>query len=472
MKNIMGLLMAGVLAAAPAWAGAQSSSLADQKDLYVTVYNQELGLVKDTRTVKLPAGEGELRFMDVAQLVQPETVRVRSVNRPADLSLIEQNYEYDLINPEKLLEKYIDKDIQFLSENQYVDRKEQVTATVLSTSGQGVYRINNNIWLGHPGYQILPEIPEDLITKPTLTWHYLNKSAEAHEIEASYLTNGFSWKADYILLIGQDDAAGELSGWVTVNNQTGTTYRNAKLKLIAGDVNRAPAYGGVPKVMAMRAMAMDAAGESQFAEQQLFEYHSYDLKRRTTLKNNQTKQISFLPASPLKIQKEYSTRAENYFFMQNWSGSDRPEPVNVSIRFMNAKANGLGLPLPAGVIRMYKEDRNGGTQFVGEDRIQHTPKDDELRLNVGRAFDVNFKRKQTSFQQLTTRMNESEWEVTVKNAKDTPVTVFVDESLGANWKILSSSIPYKKLDAFNVRFEVPVAANSSVTLKYKVQVGY
>ncbi len=460
-------------AASTAIAGeTQSSTLADQKNLQVTVYNNQLGLIKDTRTILLPVGEGELRFMDVAQLVQPETVRVKSLNQPAGLALIEQNYEYDLIDPEKLLEKYIGKDIQILTENEFQDRKEQVTATLLSTAGQRVYKINDNIWIGHPGYHVLPEIPEDLITKPTLTWQYKNQSAAAHEVEATYLTNGFGWKADYVLTVGKDDAAGELSGWVTIDNNTGATYKNAKLKLVAGDVNRVSAPEYAPKAMMMRGvMAMDA-GAAQFSEQAMFEYHTYDLKRRTTLKNNQTKQISFLPSTPLKLQKEYTVRSENYFFMQQWSGNDQPQPVNVSIRFLNAKTNGLGLPLPAGIIRMYKEDKEGGLQFVGEDRIQHTPKDDELKLNVGRAFDVNFKRKQMSFQQLTTRMNESEWEITLKNAKDVPVTVLVDEPLGTNWKILSSSIPYKKLDAFNVRFEVTVPANSSTTLKYKVQTGF
>lgn len=466
----MAMVGAGLLVGGPVMAG-QESTLADQKDLQVTVYNSQLGLVKDTRSILLPSGSGELRFMDVAQLVQPETVRVRSLNDPAALSIIEQNYEYDLIDPEKLLEKYIGKEIQILTENEYQDRKETVTATVLSTSGQRVYKINDSIWLGHPGYHILPEIPEDLITKPTLTWQYDNRSADAHEIEASYMTHGFGWKSDYVLLIGKDDAAGELSGWVTINNNTGTTYKNAKLKLVAGDVNRAPAYEAAPKMMMVRAMAMDA-GESQFEGQQLFEYHSYDLKRRTTLKNNQTKQISFLPTTPLKVRKEYATRAENHYFMQSWAGNDQSQSVNVTLRFENSKKNGLGLPLPAGVIRMYKEDAEGSMQFVGEDRIQHTPKDDELKLNVGRAFDVNFKRKQMNYQQITTRLHESEWEITVKNAKDIPVTVLVDEALGGNWKILNSSLPYRKLDAFTVRFEVAVPANSNVTLKYKVQTGF
>lgn len=462
---------AGLLTATGGWAESMSSTLADQKDLQVTVYNSRLGLVKDVRSIALPVGEGELRFMDVAQEIQPETVRIRSLNEPSRLQILEQNYEYDLISPDKLLEKYIGKDIELLSENEYQDRKEQVTATLLSNDGQKVYQINDHIWLGHPGYHILPEIPEDLITKPTLTWQYVNKYDSAHEIEASYLTEGFGWKADYVLLIGEDDVAGELSGWVTIDNRTGATYKDAKLKLVAGDVNRASSVERAPKVYAMRAMAADIGGAEQFNEQQLFEYHSYDLKRRTTLKNNQTKQISFLATTPVMVHKEYSTRGESYLFMQGSVGNEQSQPVNVAIRFENSKEAGLGLPLPGGVVRMYKEDQEGSTQFVGEDRIQHTPKDDELRLNVGRAFDVNFKRKQTNFQQITTRLYESEWEITVKNAKGTAVTVFVDETLGGNWKILSSSLPYKKRDAFNVRFEVPVAANSSVTLKYKVQTG-
>jgi hypothetical protein len=468
----VGLAVLGLMGCGTAGADSLSATVADQKDLQVTVYNQQLGLVKDTRIIKLPEGDGELRFMDVAQQIRPETVRIRSLNNPSKLSILEQNYEYDLISPDKLLEKYIGKDIDILTDNEYQDRKEQVTATLLSNDGEKVYQINDHIWIGHPGYHILPEIPEDLITKPTLMWQYVNQSSTAHEIEASYLTNGFSWKADYILLIGENDAAGELSGWVTIDNQTGTAYRNAKLKLVAGDVNQAPSYERAPKVYAMRAMAADVGGAEQFNEQQLFEYHSYDLKRRTTLKNNQTKQISFLSTTPIKIQKEYSTRGENYLFMQGMVGNEQSQPVNVMIRFENSKSAGLGLPLPAGVIRMYKEDSEGSTQFVGEDRIQHTPKDDSLKLNVGKAFDVNFKRKQTAFQQITTRLNESEWEITIKNAKDTAVTVFADESLGHNWKILNSSLPYKKQDAFNVRFEVPVPANSSVTLKYKVQTGF
>jgi hypothetical protein len=443
--------------------------LTDQKDLKVTVYNQQLGLVKDTRTILLPVGEGELRFMDVAQLIQPETVRVRSLNQPADLALIEQNYEYDLMSQEKVLDKYVGKSIKILNWNEFQDRKETVDATLLSAEGQ-IFRINNEIYLGHPGVKIVPEIPDNLISKPTLMWEVDNAGAAEQKLEVAYLTSGLGWNADYVLTLSGDDKSADLSGWVTIDNHSGAAYRDAKLKVVAGQVNTAP----VSDMLLMKGarMAMAAAAPEQFQEQAFFEYHIYDLVRPTTIKNNQTKQISLLEASGIRTGKEYIVRGDRNYFFQSMGADDRKQPVQVYVTLTNSKADHLGMPLPQGTVRMYKKDRDGSAQFIGEDSIKHTPTDEKVRLKAGEAFDIVCERKQTDFRQVTTRETESEWEITLRNRKDEDVTVQLFESISGDWKILSSTLKPVKADAFTVRFDVPLPKKAEIKVNYRVSAHY
>lgn len=471
MKRIMGIFTLAVVVLGASVAGAQTtqSTQSDQTNVEVTVYNNNLGLVKDTRGVTLPSGEGELRFMDVASGIMPVTVHAKSLNAPDKFQVMEQNYEYDLMDYNKLMDKFLDKKVKLVDWNQYQDRKETVEGTLISNNnGNPVFKINDEIYLGHPGYKVLPEVPENLIAKPTLMWRYANNASDAHQLEVSYLTNNIGWKADYVFVLNKDDTGGDLSGWVTVDNKSGATYKDAKLKLVAGEVQRAQT---MPAAAYQRMdLAMEGMGASQFAEQAFFEYHIYDLQRRTTIKDKQTKQISLLEAAGIKAEKELLVYGIQSYFTQYYQPQNPKQKVSVYVKFKNSKENQLGMPLPAGILRLYKQDSKGSLQFVGEDNIEHTPKDEEVKVKVGEAFDIVAERRQTDFKQLTTRMYETAWEVTLRNHKEEPVRVGVVEPLYGNWQIVEQSHPSKKLDAFTLRFDVDVPKDGEVKVTYRVRV--
>lgn len=451
-------------------ASVSQSTLADQKGIELTVYNSNLGLVKDTRQVTLPVGEGELRFMDVASSVNPVTVHARSLNAPADFVVLDQNYEYDLISEARLLDKYVGKKLRIIQWNQDLNKKEEVEATLLSNNDGQIYQINDEIYLGHPGTKVVPSIPENLISKPTLTWLYNNKSPKAHQLEVSYLTSNMNWKADYVATLSEDDKALDLAGWVTLDNQSGATYKNARLKLIAGDINRVsePAYRN--KMLARADMVMSAEAPSQFQEKSFFEYHIYDLQRRATILDKQTKQISLLEANGMAAVKEFMVYgATNYYFYAN-PGQDQKQDVNVYVTFKNSKTNRAGMPLPQGTIRLYKKDTDGSLQLIGEDQIRHTPKDEDVRLKVGKAFDVVAERVQIDYKQISSRLHETEWKVTIRNHKTTDITVSLMEPLYSDWSVIQSSLPYKKVDAQTLRFDVPVGKDQSVVVTYRIRV--
>ena len=463
-----GLAVVGLLSAVTAHAAEPAKSTADQQTgMEVTVYNSNLGLIKDVREIRLPDGEGELQFADVASAIIPETVHVRSLNHPNDLQLLEQNYEYDLISPQKLLEKYVGKTIKLLTWNQYQDRKEVVEATLLSMNGGPVYRINGEIHLNNEGRPILPELPENLFARPTLSWQYRSQGRSSHQVEASYLTNNISWKADYVLTLDAADATADLGGWVTLDNKSGATYKNAKLKLVAGTVNRAmPREDYVYQAKSVRT----EAAAPQFQEQGFFEYHLYDLQRPATVKENQTKQISLLEASGVGVKKEFLVYGVDTYYTRQYLEENPKQPVAVYVSVKNSKENHLGMPLPEGVISTYKQDAAGSLQFIGEDRIKHTPKDEEVRLKMGEAFDVVAERRQTDFRQITIHQYESEWEILVKNHKDTAETVRLVEPAGGDWQVISSSHPAVKEDAHTFTFDVVVPKNGETKVTYKVHV--
>ncbi len=446
---------------------ASESTVDDQLAVEVTVYNNNLGLVKETRKIKLPPGKGELRFMDVASQILPVTVLARSINNQESFSILEQNYEYDLMSANKLLDKYLGKKIKIIVWNEFQDRKEEVEATLLSNNKDQIYKINDEIYLGHPGIKILPEIPENLIANPTLTWLYENKSKKAHSLEVSYLTTNISWKADYVMVLNKGDTSADISGWVTLDNKSGATYKNAGLKLIAGDVHRAEKK--VERFLAMEAMGRTAA--PQFKEKAFFEYHIYNLERKTTIKDRQTKQLSLLGASNVKIRKEFLLHGLKNYFTRNYKGQTPKQPVNVYLNFNNSSENNLGMPLPSGIIRLYKEDDDGSQQFIGEDRIEHTSIDEELKLQIGKAFDVVAERIQTDFKQISTKLYESEWQITLRNHKKEGTKIGIVEPLFGNWNVKKSSHPFKKVDAFTIRFDVNLPAGNEVKVKYRVRVG-
>jgi hypothetical protein len=448
----------------------QKTTADDRQSVEITVYNRNLGLVKERRKISLPAGQGELQFMDVATQINPVTVHIKPLAHAADFAVLEQNYEYDLISHAKLMEKYIGKEIKIIDRNEYQDRHRVVNATLLSMNGGEVYRIDNEIYLGHPGIKVLPEIPGNLISRPTLSWIYRNRTAREYDLEVSYLTGGMNWNADYVLLVSAAGAGSGLSGWVTIDNQSGAEYVDAKLKLVAGEVNRVRqthANNMNRQARGLSAMAMEAGG-AQFAQSEMFEYHLYDLQRPTTLKQNQKKQISLMEAQGLNIEREYLTTATVNPFSRT-EGAVK-QPVVTFFTFRNSKDNKLGAPLPAGIVRMYTADINGSQQFIGEDRINHTPRDEEVRLRVGEAFDIVAERTQLNFTQRTSRQTETQWQIAVRNRKNEDITVRVQENSHGQWEIRESSHKHTRVDARTFRFDVPVAKGQEVIVKYRIRV--
>ncbi len=443
----------------------------DQIALEVTVYNSNIGLVKDTRIIPLEKGEGELRFMDVAAHIIPQTVYVTSLDYPDDFNVLEQNYEYDLISQEKLLDKYLGKKIKIIDDNKFQDRKDTIEATLLSNNMGEVYKINDEIYLGHPGIKVLPEIPENLIAEPTLMWLYETTRTAQQKIEASYLTNNINWKADYVVVLKSDDTVADLSGWVTIDNKSGTTYKNSSLKLVAGDINRVIDERMRYKDQILsRELAAVPAG-SGFEEEAFFEYHLYDLQRKTTVKNNQTKQIRLLQVHDIQCTKDFRVYGRQNWYYSQYNRQDPRQAVEVYFLFMNSEENKLGMPLPAGVMRLYKKDSKDSQQFIGEDRIKHTPRDEKVELKIGEAFDIVAERRQMDYKRITTKLFESEWELTLRNHKKEAVTVSIIEPVSGNWKVISNSHPFVKKDAFHIQFDVQLNPDEEVKVKYRLQVG-
>jgi hypothetical protein len=467
------LAMAIVMSAACAAAqNTESSTEKDQKDLAVTVYNSNVALVRDVRQVTLPAGTVDLRFMDIAAAVNPATVHIVSLTAPKELTVLEQNYEYDLLSPQKLLQKYVGKELTLIrTETENNSTKEiPVKATLLAYNDGPVWQVGNQIITGMGADRyVFPDLPENLYSKPTLVWLLENHHQGEQTVEASYLTNQMNWNADYVLTIGAGEKAADLNGWVTITNHSGTAFKNTQLQLVAGELHRVYAQGvGMGVGKAMRA---ENAAAPQFAQEGLSEYHLYTLGRRTTLQNNETKQISLLASTGIKFEKHFEVDGQSYYFRSaQRPGQPIKEPVQVHIKFKNAEANSLGQPLPAGTVRVYQNDSKGRIQFIGEDAIDHTPKDETLDLHIGNAFDVVAERKQTDFQKLGSNTYEMAFEISLRNHKDTPITVEVNEPIGGDWTMVDSNFKYTKTAAFAAQFAVPIQANGESVLKYRVRV--
>ncbi|MGC2063162.1 MAG: DUF4139 domain-containing protein [Thermodesulfovibrionales bacterium] len=448
-----------------------SSGLPDQTGMAITIYNVNLGLVKDQRTISLSKGIGNLRFMDVAAQIIPASVHITSLLDSGSLQVLEQNYEYDLLNPQKLLDKYVGREVKLFTKNPYSEREEISAATLLSNNDGPIFRIGNEITFGHPGRVIFPEVPENLISKPTLVWLINNTVAAPQTVEVSYLTNGITWRADYVVTLNAKDDLTDLSGWVTIDNKSGATYTNAVLKLVAGDVNRVREERPVrAKTAAYKAEAVAAA--PQFKEEEFFEYHIYTLQRSSTIKDNQTKQISLVTADRIPVTKELLYRGQNYYYYNRYSDAIPNQKVGVFIEILNKKENNLGIPLPKGTVRVYKHDRDGSLQFVGEDLIDHTAKDEKLRIKLGNAFDVVGSTRQTDWKKLATDTYEAAFEISLRNHKKEDIVVRVLEPVPGDWTMISSSHPYKKADAFAAEFSIPVPKDGETKLEYRVKMRY
>ena len=438
----------------------------DQKDVMVTIYNGNLGLVKDVREARFPAGVTEIQFMDVAAQIDPTTVHLKSLTDPAGLKILEQNYEYDLLTSQKLMEKYVGKKVRlYQGDGTFHD------ATLLSTNGP-IFEINGQIHMGHYGRLVLPSLPENLVAQPTLVWLLRNHTPKPQRVEASYLTGGITWKADYVMVINAADTLSDLTGWVTIDNKSGATYKNAALKLVAGDVNRAQDGRRNARAMELAAKSVAADASREFKSEGFFEYHLYTLDGRTTVKDNQTKQLSLMAAAEVPVVKHLMYYGAQEYYRNAWGMPISNQKVAVYLEIKNSKENRLGIPLPKGKIRVYKADRSGSQQFIGEDWIDHTPKDERVKIKMGDAFDVVGSRTQKDWKKIASNLYEVEWEISLRNHKKEDQTVTVIEPVPGDWQVLTSTHQFEKVEAHTLRYQIPVPKEGAAKLTYRVRIRY
>jgi hypothetical protein len=450
----------------PAAAGVGRAAVTQeqQKEVSITIYNGNLGLVKDIRELVLGPGTHEVKFMDVAAQIDPTTVHLKSLTDASGVRILEQNYEYDLLNPQKLLDKFVGKQVKLM----VVDGS-MIDALLLSNNNGPIYKINGQIHLGHPGRVILPDLPDSLIPKPTLIWLLQNRTGRQQRVEASYLTAGISWKADYVVVLNSRDNGGDLSGWVTIDNKSGATYTDASLKLVAGDVHRAVTRREMRDALEFAAKAAVAEAPRQFQQESFFEYHLYSLDGRTTIKQNQTKQISLLDVAEIPIRKDLRFYGASQYYRSQLGTPISNQKVSVFLEFANKEQHRLGIPLPKGTVRVYKAASDRSLQFIGEDIIDHTPNDEKVKIKMGEAFDVVGERTQRDWRKIAPGLYETEWDLEIRNHKKEEVQVTLIEPIPGDWEVIKTSHPYEKAEAHTLQYVVKVPKDGKVTVNYRVR---
>jgi hypothetical protein len=452
------------------------STLDDQQSVAVTIYNEDLALVKDARKVVLDAGTNRIALRDVSARLRPETAQLRSLSSPGAFDLLEQNFDFDLLTPAKLLEKNIGQTIRIVKTNPATGTETVETAQVLASSSGVVLRIGDRIETGVPGRIVFDGVPATLRDRPTLVTELQNRQPGQQTLELTYLTGGLSWQADYVAELNADDSALDLNGWVTLTNRSGTAYPNARLQLVAGDVNRVRQEMRVADALQLKSAAV-AAAPQPMAQESLFEYHLYTLGRPATLADNQTKQVALLNASHVPVRKELLLSGSDYYYRASVGDIGQKMKTGVFVEFTNRDSAHLGQPLPKGVVRVYKRDSAGNAQFVGEDRIDHTPRNETVRLHLGDAFDVTADKKQTDFRRReptnkASYVFESAYDIVIRNAKSEAVSVTVREPVPGEWTMLEESQPHSKVTSGTAEWHVDVPAGGATTLKYRVLVRY
>ncbi|MBI5707930.1 MAG: hypothetical protein HZC36_13175 [Armatimonadetes bacterium] len=444
----------------------------------VTVYNQGFALIKEVRQISLQAGRQNLAIEDVAQQIETNSVGIKCLGNPNALEVLEQNYQYDLISPMAILNKAIGKTIR-LSRILPNGAKETIEGTMLSApSGIGADMVyqgmvlrtsDGRILLNPAGELEVTSIPDGLISRPTLLWDLFAPTAGSQTIELSYLTRGMSWTADYVLTL-DGSGTGDIKGWVTMTNQSGANFADAKLKLLAGDVQRV-APRGAPGIIGGGREALSKMVDAGFQEESLFEYHLYTLQRPATIRNNETKQLSLLEAKGVTVTKKLVVDSMLNFGMyypsegEVGTGIMKPQ---VRLEFLNKTDNKLGMPLPAGNFKVYQRDKSGSVQMLGEDRIIHTPRDEKVSLVVGRSFDVVAERKRTNFRRLSPNSFEESFEIEVRNRKQEADSVVVLERHYGDWRVSETSQKWDKLDANTMQYVVALKAGESKKITYTV----
>ncbi|MBI3786473.1 MAG: DUF4139 domain-containing protein [Deltaproteobacteria bacterium] len=443
-------------------------------------------IVKQERDMNLEKGRSTLRFTDVAAQIDPTTVRFSSTTDPEGTRVLEQNYQFDLVSNDRLMERYIDQPITV--EQTHGDSVSTISGTLISTSGGLIVKsASGEVQILNSYSNVrLPELPGGLITKPTLVWDLAADKGGAQKVRVTYETGGMTWWADYNLVFAEGKNANsgtlDVGAWVSLLNQSGAGYADAKLKLVAGNVHRAPRAEPMVDRRAVSRLAMMGKESSGFEEKSFFEYHLYTLGRSTTLPDNSTKQIELFPAVrgvPCEKVLVYYGLLQGFrgFFGDPVTdrdfGTQSNKQVDIYLRFKNSKDRGMGMPLPAGRIRVSKLDPTDGTlEFIGEDKLDHTPKDEPVLIKMGTAFDVVGERRQTDFKVDTAHKQlEEEFEIKVRNHKDEPVTVLVKENLfrWSTWEIVQKSQDFEKVDARTVQFPVEIKKDGEATVTYRAR---
>ncbi|MBC8066137.1 MAG: hypothetical protein H7Y17_14995 [Chlorobia bacterium] len=450
----------------------------------VTIYNQGFGLVKETRQFDLRTGRQNVTVEDVAAMIEPASVGIKSLTDPNSFEVLEQNYQYDLINPIAILNKSVGQKVRLV--RTIGQQKDVLEGTLMSSptaivgspdggsqntyNGMVIRTDDGRIILDPTGEVEVRSIPEGLISKPTLLWDINATKAGQNLVELSYLTQGINWNADYVFTL-DGEGKGDLKGWVTVNNQSGATYREAKLKLLAGDVQRATAPRGGPGGFGgarMEAMKADTG----FAEEAFFEYHLYTLQRPATIRNREIKQLSLLEGKGVKVTKKLIIDAMRdfgvYYPNEGEIGTGNIKPV-VRVEFVNSKENSLGMPLPRGKVKVYQRDKSGSVQMLGEDNIDHTPKDEKLSLTVGKSFDVVATRKRMNFKRINDRTFEQTFEIEVRNRKEVAESVTLLERHYGDWRVTSNNMPFEKMDAMTMQIIFNLKAGETQKFTYTVR---
>ncbi|MDD3925691.1 MAG: DUF4139 domain-containing protein [bacterium] len=477
----IGLMTA--LLAVSAVAAQAGPSKPSGEGIELTVYNKNLGLVTERRFMDLKGGVSEIRYEGVAGMIDPTSLQFYSLVSPGECRILEQSYQYDLVSDQALLQRYLDKQITVITEDSTLYEGRLLNSGMSRLPGGGSIILMTgdgrivNIRLDKVREIRYPSLPEGLITRPTMVWKLDNASPGRQLTEVRYLTGGIDWKSDYVATLSADEKTIDLTGWVTLNNRSGGTYRDARLKLMAGDLNMVtPAPVPVMEAAyARKAMLSDASGE-QFEEQSFFEYHLYTLQRPTSILDNEVKQIELLSAARVPVNKlYYYDGARRRYSPPGYRGyipaGVENKKINTVIEMVNSAKNNLGMPLPAGKIRLNKGDADGSLQFIGEDVLGHTPKDEVVRLYMGDAFDIVGERVQTDTRKIADRVIEESYRIKIRNRKSEDITVRTVEHLDRynDWEIVRTTAHYEKKDAGTVEFPLSVPAGKETVLEYTVR---
>ncbi len=425
-------------------------------EVQLTVYNNDLGLVREVRPLELDKGRSTVAISDVAARIDPTSVHLGTRDGKDSFMVLEQNYRYDLADPERILARSLDAELHVATE-----RGELHEGTLLSFDrGQLVLAGEGGLSLLRRDKVVdirLESLPDGLITRPTLVWQVESKRAGRREAELSYLTSGISWHAEYVAVTNEDDTEADLAAWVSIENRCGADFEDARLQLVAGDVHRVDEQKRPVRARMMMEMAAGAA-DAGFEEESFFEYHLYTLPRPATLHDRETKQLALFAPARTPISKLYE--------YQPWRDEKK---VRVVLELENREDRGLGMPLPKGKVRTYKRDSRGGEQFVGEDAIDHTPRNEKLRLGLGNAFDVVAERLLISDSRVSERVRDRSFRVELRNRKTEPVVVVVQDRFWGDWEIRSSSNEHTKKDARTAEWSIELGADSAVELLYTVR---